>query len=645
MMIELLLPLFVTTAVDVRQQDLHVTLSPEAHSAVVTSQLEIEGEGTLRLRLSDEARIDELSIDGERPEWRRSDEREIAVDIPAGGRSLLLAYAATFYDDIASGERFGQVHNFSVHAHIGADGVFLSEGSAWHPQPLNERGRPLLHNINVRIDPIEAWTLVASGNPDDNAPPDEPCWRWSTPRPAESIAIAGNRHVIHSLKHETPHGPVDIVMYASASRDSLASSILQGAAAYLDLYTELLGPFPYRRFTIVENFFSSGFAYPGFTLIGSNVLDRGLLVLRPGLLDHELVHNWWGNGVYVDPDDGNWCEGLTGYCTNYYRRIADEGEEAGREYRMATLMKLSADPEGLDDGPLGAFGSADPSGGGPDRFVGYEKGAFFFIMLERALGDDASREHLFGGLRRFANRHMGRSANWKDLQRAFEDEYPNRPDGWLDPFFDHWIRAHPVPRTPRELSSESIAEFKASLAPGQDVLIVTAGRDPDLYEIDPAFETYRVLPAEQIVPLIGGTMGRGGLLTVTSEDRPEVVSFMRQVPSDLSGENILIIGADAIRQRSDLIDRTGDPITVTERSFAVGGTTYDKPSQAVMHTMQHPDRPGRFITVFHSNGEVGWQKLRLMIHYRRDTTVVWEDGDVLTRRVFEPNRRIGSATD
>ena len=76
---------------------------------------------------------------------------------------------------------------------------------------------------------------------------------------------------------------------------------------------------------------------------------------------------------------------------------------------------------------------------------------------------------------------------------------------------------------------------------------------------------------------------------------------------------------------------------------AVGGVTYDKPTQTVLHTMQYPGRPGRFITVFHTNGDADWSRLRLILYYSRDTTVVWEDGRVISRGVFEPDRRIAVA--
>jgi hypothetical protein len=48
---------------------------------------------------------------------------------------------------------------------------------------------------------------------------------------------------------------------------------------------------------------------PSFTLLGDRVIRL------PFILDtsygHEILHNWFGNGVYVEWEKGNWCEGLT----------------------------------------------------------------------------------------------------------------------------------------------------------------------------------------------------------------------------------------------------------------------------------------------------------------------------------------------
>ena len=55
---------------------------------------------------------------------------------------------------------------------------------------------------------------------------------------------------------------------------SLADEYLEACARYLDAYIPLLGPYPFPKFAVVENFFSSGLGMPSFTLLGSAIIKR-----------------------------------------------------------------------------------------------------------------------------------------------------------------------------------------------------------------------------------------------------------------------------------------------------------------------------------------------------------------------------------
>src|SRR5690606_11288006 len=118
------------------------------------------------------------------------------VHLQGGERSLRILLEGTLTDDVQAGEIAGAIHNFGVQAHVGEDGAFLSDGSAWYPQWIDEATAiPELLPVSVPIVPIEGWSFVASGDPaevshDFTAPLGE----WRTPRALEGVAIAGNRH-------------------------------------------------------------------------------------------------------------------------------------------------------------------------------------------------------------------------------------------------------------------------------------------------------------------------------------------------------------------------------------------------------------------------------------------------------------------
>ena len=613
----------------VDRQDLDVSIDPTTGVVEGITEIHVSEGGELRYELNPMAIIDRVLVNGAP---QSLPEAGLLPGVPDEA-TVEMFWSGTFREDVQAGEKVGQIHNFSVNAHAGEDGVFLSDGSNWYPQPVDANDVPLLRMMSINIEPINTWAFVASGNPTPDCMLTEACWSYETPRPVEGMAVVGNQHRVASRRVRTPGGrPVVVAVHLSEAQIDKAPYYLDAAEDYLKLYTPLVGPYPYQRFAIVENFFSSGFAFPGFTVLGPRVVAMAPRSLKPGYLDHELLHAWWGNGVYVDPDDGNWCEALTSYCTNYGRRALEDGPDAARTYRRGILNKVSLNPT-LDNGPLGEFGSANPDGGGPDRFVGYDKGAFIFMMLEDVL-DAGARPQLHEDsliwemLRTLSREHVGERIGWREIQLAAEATHSDRPDGWLDPFFEKWVRGHTVPMTVSDLT----AELPQSLE---------VRRDPDgaWVEIDPDCRYYRLLPHEQTSPTISGTLGTGATIEV-DQDMPaaqDVTAWMADVDD---GDSVLLVGAQSIENHDDQIKRAADTLRIDDAGFVVAGKRWDSACQSVLHTMHDPDYPGRYITVFHSNGEAGWNRLRYIWYYGKDTTVVWDGDDTVLRRAYEPDARL-----
>ncbi|MFG0252259.1 MAG: M1 family metallopeptidase [Phycisphaerales bacterium JB038] len=574
---------------------------------------------------------------------------------------VVIVYEGKLADDVDAGEIEGQVHNFSVQAHISERGVFLSDNSRWAPTPVDGHGGHPLCHYEVTVHPDAGWVFVATGDPADE-PSDKPgpATRFRTPRPAEGVALAGNQ--LGTFAGVSDSG-VEIVVHTSEGNARLAPMFLGAAQEYLALYEPLLGPYPYQRFTIMENFFSSGFAYPGFTLMDGRVLGMGPRALMPGLLDHEMLHAWWGNGVYVSDGDGNWCEAITSHHANMSRYGLQGEEQRSQDYRRGNLMKLAADPT-LDagDGPALDRFSRDPA---CDRYVGYDKGAMVFHMIRQTLGDDA----YWTGVKRFSTDFMGKHATWDDIVTS------------LDPDDEHGVAAL-IEQFVRQPGAPSLAVTKFLPAEDSLTLDIDAGAGdwdfdlpvrlytkdgghhdliihyPDEHtipgaaanvthvELDPDFDVYRLMPASQVLPTINNTLA-GDLHFVVGEEHPSAADqFMARYPEathsaqPVSDRHLFILGAAGAEAVPKALALASNPVTVGEGWFEVEGVRYDKPTQAMLHSFRHPDESGRYATLFVSNGEVGWQKLRLVTHYRRDTTIVWEDGAVITRLVHEPDRRV-----
>jgi hypothetical protein len=163
---------------------------------------------------------------------------------------------------------------------------------------------------------------------------------------------------------------------------------------------------------------------PTLTYLGVEVLR--LPFIRDTSLGHEVLHNWWGNGVRPDYARGNWSEGLTTFMADYaYREQA--GAEAAREMRLAWLRDFDALGSAADR-PLASFSSRTH---GAEQVVGYHKAAMVFLMLRDAIGTDAFDR----ALRAFWREHHGGTASWDDLRTAFE--VASKRD--LGPYFAQWL--------------------------------------------------------------------------------------------------------------------------------------------------------------------------------------------------------------
>jgi len=191
----------------------------------------------------------------------------------------------------------------------------------------------------------------------------------------------------------------------------------------------MLGAFPYKSFSIVENRYQTGYSFPTYTLLGSKVIRLPFIVRTS--LGHEILHQWFGNYVYVDYKAGNWSEGLTTYLSDHwYKELSGEGAEYRKKIMLDYMNYVSADNEiALKD-----FISREDFS---SRAIGYGKSAMVFHMLRKRLGDDA----FFRGLREFIESSKYREATWDDIR----DSLASSSGVELKEFFKQWIDGKGVP--------------------------------------------------------------------------------------------------------------------------------------------------------------------------------------------------------
>jgi aminopeptidase N len=249
---------------------------------------------------------------------------------------------------------------------------------------------------------------------------------------------------------------------------------------YYDLYTGLFGKYPYSNFTLAENFFATGFGMPGYTLISGRLLKMPWIVLSPGSLAHEFVHNWWGNSVYLKNDRGNWCEALTTFSANYYYNELTGNMAKALDWRKKALIAIENLPA-ENSYPLKDFKYQKNT---DDAVIGYSKGAFMFYELFKVMG----KEHFFGALKEFAEKYTGKRATWFSLQFRFRMyAKAHKLDLPLDQIFDQWLKKIDVPRI--KIANAKVSGNKYSF----DVV-----RDKDFFLTVPVKYSYKNPSGDEI---------------------------------------------------------------------------------------------------------------------------------------------------
>ena len=295
---------------------------------------------------------------------------------------------------------------------IGPEGVYLAGSTFWVPA-FGEA----LASFRMTAKVPDGWQLVSQG--DGTARGADGLARWDSKGPLDEAYLVGGPLVAYRDRA----GDVETLAFLRTKDDALAAKYLAATAQYLEMYRGLIGPYPYGKFALVENFWETGYGMASFTLLGPQVIRFPFILASS--YPHEILHNWWGNSVFVDYAKGNWCEGLTAYLADH---LIQEQRGKGEEYRRGTLQKyLSYVREGRDF-PLTQFRGRESAA---TEAVGYGKALMGFHMVRRHLGDAAFRKTLA----RFYADFRGKRATFDDFRRTAE-AVVGKP---LAPLFDPWV--------------------------------------------------------------------------------------------------------------------------------------------------------------------------------------------------------------
>jgi len=654
----------------IRHLDLRLLLEPEEGRLKGTAVLTIAPDGVsqLALLLAPQARIESVELAGY-PSFYDWHNGRLSLPLPAARRwdeiLVTVRYAATFGDALPESPAHSEDPTYGVAASVGPRGTFLAEGSGWYPELPGSRFLLRLYlEAPEGIEGVTSGVRVERGTRGGRS---FSLWQTTTPRTGATL-VAGPYRIREKVASGIP-----VSTYFYPEHAALAEGYLEAAAGYLKLYSDLFGPYPFPRFSVVENFFPSGYGFPGWTLLGSTVVPLPFIVETS--LGHEIAHSWWGNGVRVDPSGGNWSEGLTTYLADHlYKERSSKTE--GREYRRkilrdyANLVPLQA------DFPLSAFVSRTSKA---TQAIGYGKGAMVFHMARKRVGDQA----FWKALKTLATERMFQNASWDDFSRGLGKV----GDANLRPFFRQWVEVPGAPSLsleevkvigtsgawtvtgtivqglpayelaiPMHLETEDGPVEEIVAAAGERTSFVLRSRAPPRrLLLDPEVDLFRRLAPEEIPKTVNALRGSRSLVVVTASGLPQkalaagrtLLAALRKESSPvydeeavtaatLQGHDILWLG---VPKNRTLLPPLPRELSLEGDDFTVHGQTFSRSEASLFFSLAGTAKPSRTQALYlPQTGPESGRDARKIPHYGNDSYLVFLGDRMLLRGTWETDR-------
>ena len=407
---------------------------------------------------------------------------------------------------------------------VSSQGIYLAGSTLWYPQLAGDQAAELV-TYSFTVNTPAGWHIIAPGNGTSSGT--DGMARWETPTAVDEISVAGGPLTPYSASA----GLAEAQVYLRQPDPALASKYLDATSRYLRMYNELIGAYPYKKFALVENFWETGYGMPSYTLLGPQIIRFPFILTSS--YPHEILHNWWGNSVYVDYATGNWCEGLTAYMADH---LMKEIEGQGAEYRRDVLKKYRDFASINGDFPLREFRSRHSAA---TEAVGYGKTLMGFHELRQLVGDDLFRQ----ALRTFYKDYRGTRASFGDVRTAFEKASGKD----LGRFFADWVNrtgaadlsvgdvkvagsgaAYTVTGVltqrqtgPYDLEVPVVVSTAAGPVLAKvhsrgttTTFSIATNSAPLAVSIDPAFDVFRMLDPRETAPSLGQLFGASEVIAV-----------------------------------------------------------------------------------------------------------------------------------
>lgn len=312
-----------------------------------------------------------------------------------------------------------------------SEGLYLSPSGYWYPRKTSV-SKTDLERFEIMVYIPSDWSSITnghltnlSGNSIGTCQSKQE--QWIIDQPSEPIYLIAGPYVTTQKMYRG----ISLQTYFYQDLQKHSTSYISKLESYIDRYIKMFGSYPYTKFTAVSNFFSTGYGMPSFTLLDRNIISFPFI--KDISLGHELLHNYWGNSVFVKPNTGNWSEGLTTFQADYlYEK--EKGPDFAREYRANILRDYQ---NYVTRDTVFALRNFTERNSAASRLIGYGKGMMFWSMLEDNLG----QERFLLGLQTIIHKKTFQFISYDDFRLIFE----TLSDRSLTTFFDQWINRTDVP--------------------------------------------------------------------------------------------------------------------------------------------------------------------------------------------------------
>jgi len=564
----------------------------------------------------------------------------------AGLAQYSISYSGQFYENVEDVQFSKENVGREVTATISDRGSYFSSAATYYPT-----GEESMSSFKLTANIPENWESISDGNRLSNETINgRKIQSWENPFKSD-----GNMFMAASfITKSTWVDSVEVACYFFPEDTSLFDSYLPATARYIQMYSELIGPYPYKRFTVVENFFPTGYGMPAWTLLGQQVIRLPFIVYTS--LGHEVLHNWWGNSVYVDYERGNWCESATVYGADYRYKLMHSEDDA-RNYRKDILKQYDSYISEENDFPIREFKSRTSPG---TRTIGYNKAIMVYHMIEEEIGT----EPFFKAWREINSRYQGEKISWEEWITAFE----GGSGVSLEHIIPQWIDRPGAPILAVELlgvvesqgsrqvelrlteksgqgyrlqvplrfsGSGGVLDTAVVLDKTEEEFIMSVSTGMTTLEIDPDYHLFRRLYPEEIDPIISAVLGEPSRKFISYVEGKEALSKFAEFGSKMTKEKITVVSNSDLAggdysyvpvqlNPSELPEYLQKMVTWQDDSVELLGQEYPQKGRTFILTAKDWNGFGRVMVVLSQDYESLPRIGELIPHYGKYSYLIFE---------------------